>query len=82
MAMDETMSGEVFKRYRFVNGHRALSGCLYCQGAIFPGYEPLGPNGMKVYKCFQCGRMYLNNNGHLKLWPYREYEHLSHAKNN
>jgi DNA-directed RNA polymerase subunit RPC12/RpoP len=37
---------------------------------------------MEVYKCFHCGRMYLNKNGHLRLWPYREYEHLSFLRAN
>ena len=80
--MGKSVGEGVFKRYRTVNGHRILSGCLYCQGALFGGYKPLGPDGMEVYKCFHCGRMYLNKNGYLRLWPYREYEHLSFLRAN
>jgi hypothetical protein len=71
------MRGEgVFKRYKFFKGHRILSGCLFCQGALLGGYRILAPDGMAVYKCFHCGRMYLGENNHIRLWPYREYEHL------
>lgn len=48
------------------------NGCPYCQGALTSGHE------IKVYKCFQCARMYRVEGGYLKLWPYREYEHLPH----
>jgi hypothetical protein len=68
------MNEEIFKKYRLVNGLRILNGCPYCQGALTSGYE------LKVYKCFQCARMYRVEDGYLKLWPYREYEHLPHRK--
>jgi len=76
--MDQAAGEGIFKRYRIVNGHRILSGCLYCQGALFGGHKPLGAEGLEVYKCFQCGRMYISTkNGYIRLWPYRNYEHLS-----
>jgi hypothetical protein len=34
----------------------------------------------KMYKCFQCARMYRVEDGYLKLRPHREYEHLPHRK--
>jgi hypothetical protein len=70
------MDQEFFKRYRLVNGHRILSGCPYCQGALFDGHQPLGSDGLQVYKCFHCARMYRLEDGHLVLWPFREYPHL------
>jgi hypothetical protein len=67
----------VFERYRFFNGHRILSGCTYCEGAVF--IYTLGSSGgveEKVLKCFQCGRMFKYKDGRLVLWPFREYPHL------
>lgn len=75
----EKFSGEgIFVRYRTVQGHRVLSGCLYCHGALLWGYKPLGPDRISVYKCIHCGRMFerINENGWIRLFPYKEYEHL------
>lgn len=67
----------VYQRYRVFRGLRILSGCLYCQGAIVWCPHIMGPsNKPGISKCFHCGRMFLVHNGYLKLWPYREYEHL------
>lgn len=69
----------MFEWYRFFNGHstRILSGCTYCEGAVF--IDTLmwsgGVEG-KELKCFQCGRTFKYKDGHLVLWPYREYPHL------
>jgi len=67
----------VFERYRFFNGHRILSGCTYCEGAVFIyTLESSGGVEEKVLKCFQCGRMFKYKDGRLVLWPFREYPHL------
>ena len=67
----------MFKRYRLFNGYRILSGCPYCKGAVFIyTLESSGGVEEKVLKCFQCGRMFRYKDGHLVLWPYREYPHL------
>lgn len=69
-----TGEGE-FRRYKIFKGFRILSGCLYCEGALFWRTE-YSPDNKGVYVCLHCGRKYLSLNGHIRLWPYREYEHL------
>lgn len=66
----------MFKWYRFSNGHKILSGCVYCDGAIYT-YTLVSHFGeQKVIKCFHCGRMFRYEKGSLVLWPFREYPHL------
>jgi hypothetical protein len=66
----------LFVRYRYFKGHRILSGCLYCRGALLWESEKVNSSIKAHFKCFQCGRMYLRENNHIILWPFREYEHL------
>lgn len=66
----------IFKRYKFFKGLRILSGCLYCEGALIWKKGEWSPDKRGVFVCFNCGRMYLSFNGNIRLWPYREYEHL------
>jgi uncharacterized protein with PIN domain len=81
LKMLQVIRGEgPFIRYRYFRGYRILSGCLYCQGALFMQEEKIKPDITVFYKCFNCGRMYLRENSHIILWPYREYEHLKGKK--
>lgn len=71
----------MLERYRFFNGHRILSGCPYCERAVF--IYTLGLSGgveEKVLKCFQCGRMFRYEDGHLVPWFYKEHPHLERHK--
>lgn len=60
-------------RYRLFNGYRILSGCTYCEGALFIYRSPGGDE--EVIKCFHCGRMFRHENCYLILSPFREYAH-------
>ena len=63
----------MFSGYRISKRYRKLDGCTYCDGAI---YVSRSPGEEKVIKCFHCGRMFKYEEGHLVLWPFREYPHL------
>lgn len=63
-------------RYRFINGHRILSGCTYCGGAVYICPLRSVKEKEEVIKCFHCGRMFRYEDGHLVLWSFREYPHL------
>ena len=66
----------MFMRYRFFNRHRILSGCTYCEGAVFIYTLRLLVEQEEVFKCFHCGRMFRYEDGHLVLWPFRVNPHL------
>ncbi len=73
----------IFRRYKLLGHLRVLTGCLYCEGALFDTVgEIAGQNGSVMLRCFHCGRRYLSHDGgrHIRLWPYREFEHLDPKK--
>lgn len=66
----------MFTWYRFFNGHSILSACTYSGGAFYICTLRFVKEKEEVIKCFHCGRMFRHENGHLVLWPFREYPHL------
>ncbi len=66
----------MFKWYRISNGRKILSGCMYCDGAIFIQNSVSHIEEREVIKCFHCGRMFKYEKGRLVLWPFRKYPHL------
>ena len=77
------MNSELFKRYKLVNGFRVITGCAYCEGAVFRDWtecEDSVPSNPILFKCFHCGRLFQVSDGALKLWPHREYDHLSRTR--
>ena len=66
----------MFEWYRFFQGRKILSGCVYCDGAIYIHTSVSHFGEEEVIKCFHCGRMFRYEKGRLILWPFREYPHL------
>lgn len=50
-----------------MSNYRVINNCQVCHGAVFYDYLKTRLWHKTIYACFQCGRMYYENSGSLKL---------------